>query len=83
VILLDRLLELRLLRLLVFASFGGLAVELFGRELHTVLAGVGVGGAGGGQQHTLRLKRAFSRPDMVGFRLSRLSHVSGCAVADA
>ena len=58
------LFQFRLLRLLVLARFGCLAVELLGRELiplrisgeaNTTVLDLG----------TLRLNSAFSRPDMV------------------
>lgn len=75
VVLLDGFLELVLLGRFVAAGFDGLAVELFGGELllKRGLVGWALGGCwrGEGRGGTLRLKRDFSRPDivMVGFQL--------------
>lgn len=72
-VLLDSLLQFRFLGILILASFGGLAVQLFGCELEDwVLVGLhrgwvdtDAGVEGGCEARTFRLKRAFSRPDMI------------------
>jgi hypothetical protein len=68
VVLLDGLFQFCLFGVFVLAGFGGLAVELFGGELEEecVSGGDGYDGrCGGVVEGTFRLKRAFSRPDMM------------------
>lgn len=74
-VLLDGFLKLVLLGCFVAAGFDGLAIELFGGELFLKkkLVGWALEGCwrGEGRGGTLRLKRDFSRPDivMVGVQL--------------
>lgn len=73
------LFELVFLCRFVLAGFGGLPVELLCCELQVVSNGWGLKWGGVGAW-TLRLKRAFSRPDIVVRRYDVAQYVVGWVV---